>query len=119
MAKKSQQITDYIEDCHPSIVIENELAVENEVQARQTLGVYCEALGALPEKCRKVYLLRKVHGLSHQEIAECMNLSVSSVEKYLTKGVLHCKAYVEKHENPRIVASKPMMILSSNSKDHK
>lgn len=100
LTRKARQITDYIEDCSPSIVIESDVSVEQEVEAQQTLGVYCEAVAALPEKCRKVYLLRKVHGLSHQEIADRMELSLSSVEKYLKQGMLYCKAYVQKSEEP-------------------
>ena len=68
------------------------------MEAQQTFGLYCEAVAALPEKCRQVFLLRKVHGLPHKEIAERMSLSVSSVEKYLLRGILECKTYVQEHE---------------------
>lgn len=100
LSRKSRQITDYIEDCSASIVLQSEGSVEEELEARQALGIYCEAVAALPEKCRKVYLLRKVHGLGHQEIAERMGLSLSSVEKYLKQGMLHCKSYMQKREKP-------------------
>jgi len=36
--------------------------------------------------------------LAHKEIAERMSLSVSSVEKYLLKGVLECRAFVQEQE---------------------
>ena len=98
LTKKSRQITDYIEDFDLPIVIDNSTSVEDEVEARQQLGIYCEAVAALPEQCRRVYLLRKVHGLSHKEIAERMSLTVSSVEKHLIKGVLKCKAYMQERE---------------------
>lgn len=102
LTKKSRQITDYIEDLDASIVIECEAAgrnrVEAEVEAQQSFGLYCEAVAALPEKCRQVFLLRKVHGLTHKEIGARLSLSVSSVEKYLLKGVLACKAFVNARE---------------------
>ena len=98
LSRKLDQITDYIEDVSPSVVIERVPSAETEAEARQTLGVYCEAVAALPEKCREVYLLRKVHGLAHKEIARRMSLSVSSVEKYLLKGILECRAYVNERE---------------------
>lgn len=101
LTKKSRQITDYIEDSDPSVVIHNEHTVENEVESQQTLGMYCEAIAALPEKCRRVYLLRKVHGLSHKEIAERLDLTVSSTEKYLRHGVLHCRAYLKERQQYR------------------
>lgn len=98
LTKKSRQITTYIEDLDDSVVIGSETATEDEVEAEQTLGIYCEAVAALPDKCRQVYLLRKVHGFSHKEIAERMSLSISSVEKYLLKGILACRAFVEDRE---------------------
>ena len=99
LTKKSHKITDYLEECGASLVIECGAEADREVEALETLGLYCEAVAALPEKCRQVFLLRKVHSLSHKEIAECMSLSVSSVEKYLHRGVLECKTFVQEHES--------------------
>ena len=104
LTRKSRQITDYIEDSDSSVVIQGEATVEMEIEALQTLGIYCEAVGALPEKCRRVYLMRKVHGLPHKEIAERLGLSVSSVEKYLMKGVLKCRAHVRERDGIRGIA---------------
>jgi len=56
LTKKSRQITDYIADLGASVVIQSEAAAEDEVEAEQTLGLYCEAVAALPEKCRQVFL---------------------------------------------------------------
>lgn len=98
LTKKSRQITDYIADLGVSVVIEGGENPEEELEAEQTLGLYCEAVADLPEKCRQVFLLRKVHGLAHKEIAERMSLSVSSVEKYLLKGVLACRAFMRARE---------------------
>ncbi len=98
LTRKSKQITDYIEDSADSVVIEGGATVDSEVEAQQSFGLYCEAVAALPEKCRQVFLLRKVHGLPHKEIAERMSMSVSSVEKYLRRGVLETKAFVRERE---------------------
>jgi len=98
LAKKSKRITEYLEECSSTVVIQSGAAADSEAEAEELLGLYCEAVAALPEKCRQVFLLRKVHGMAHKEISERMSLSVSSVEKYLLRGILHCKAYVEEHE---------------------
>ena len=95
LTKKSNKITDYLEESGASVVIECEAAADSVVEAQEALGIYCEAVAALPEKCRQVFLLRKVHGLAHQEIAKRMSLSVSSVEKYLIIGIMECKAFVQ------------------------
>ncbi len=104
LTKKSRRITRYVEDLDDSsVVIEYETAdkctVEAEVEAQESLGLYCDAVAALPEKCRQVFLLRKVHGLGHKEIGARLSLSVSSVEKYLRRGVLTCRALVDAPES--------------------
>ncbi len=98
LTRKSKKITDYLEECDASVVIDYGAAADSEVEAQESLGLYCEAVAALPEKCRQVFLLRKVHGLAHKEIAERMSLSVSSVEKYLLRGILECQAFVQAYE---------------------
>jgi len=116
LTRKSRQITDYIEDCHPSFDGGEQPSAEMEVEAQQALGVYCEAVATLPEKCRRVYLLRKIHGLSHQEIATRMGLSLSSVEKYLRQGLLECRSYIRKREEPVGALTDPHPVLLAEQK---
>lgn len=96
--RKTRQITDYVADFDLPVVIDSEITLEDELEAHQHLGLFCEAIATLPEQRRRVFLLRKVHGFSHKEIAKRMNLSVSSVEKHLLKGTLVCRAYVRERE---------------------
>ena len=98
LRRKSSQIVDYIEDIDPSNVLSNGSSAEDEAVAKQSLGIHCEAVAQLPEQCRRVYLLRKVHGLTHKEISEYLNISVSTVEKHLAKGVRLCARYIEAAE---------------------
>ncbi len=116
LTKKSKKITDYLEESGASVVIEGGAAADSEVEAQESLGLYCEAIAALPEKCRQVFLLRKVHGLAHKEIAERMSLSVSSVEKYLLRGILECKAFVQEHEGYMPNREASMMAESGRDK---
>ena len=92
-ARKSNQLTDYVADFEEFGVIE-EREVSDEVEAEETFLQYCGAVAALPEQCRRVYLLRKVYGLTHKEIALRLGLSVSTVEKHLVKGVRRCSDYL-------------------------
>jgi RNA polymerase sigma factor (sigma-70 family) len=106
--RKSRQMTSYLEECTSSFVLESAATTENENEADQSLGIYCEAVAALPDKCRRVYLLRKVHGLKHKEIAQQLGISLSSVEKHLRNGVLNCRLYMEEHsgEQPPVTLLK-------------
>lgn len=98
LKKKLHHVTDFIEDYDAPALNQGSPTLEDVLQAQQHLGLYCEALAILPKQCRKVCLLRKVHGLKHKEIAELLNLSVSSVEKHLRKGALVCDAYISECE---------------------
>jgi RNA polymerase sigma-70 factor (ECF subfamily) len=100
LTRKARQITDYIEDLEDSNVIQLEYSAEEEVSARQMLGVHCEAVAELAPQCRQVYLLRKVHGFSHKEIAEHLGIAVSTVEKHLMKAIEQCDRYVREREGP-------------------
>lgn len=93
LSRKSRQITDYLEDCNESIVTTASASVEDEFIANQTLGMHCEAVAALPPQCRRVYLMRKVYGMTHKEIAERLGIAVSTVEKHLIKGVAECDRF--------------------------
>ena len=98
LTKKSRQITDYIEEAGTTVVLDTAAGSDEELEAQQCLDLYCEAVAQLPEKCRLVFLYRKVHGLSHRDISERMGLSVSSVEKYLRQGILACQQHLLEHE---------------------
>ena len=94
LTQKSRQITDYLEDFDDSEVLLSEHTVVDELIARETLGIHCEAVAGLPPQCRRVYLMRKVYGMSHKEIAGKLGIAVSTVEKHLIKGVEQCDRYV-------------------------
>ena len=46
-------------------------------------------LDGLPPKVRKAFLLSQLEGLRHGEIAECLQVSVSSVRQYLARAMQH------------------------------
>ncbi len=63
--------------------------------ARHDQGLRLEmlerALAELPAACRDSFLLRKLDGLSHLQIAERLNLSRSLVEKHIVNAMKHCR----------------------------
>jgi RNA polymerase sigma-70 factor (ECF subfamily) len=58
-----------------------EPGVVQQVMARQELQQLESAIAQLPEGCRAVLLLRKIELMSHQEIAQRLAITVSTVEK--------------------------------------
>lgn len=79
---------------------------ESQFDANQRFVVFCRAVGGLPEQCRRAFVLKKVYGLSQQEIAAELAISQSTVEKHIAKGLLLCREYMESVAcPPQITAS--------------
>lgn len=66
---------------------------ENEVLQREDFAFLCEAVNELPPQCRKVFILKKIYGLSQKEIAQRLEISQSTVEKHVAKGLLLTTQY--------------------------
>lgn len=56
----------------------------------ETLMEIDALLDGLPDKVRKALLLRQLDGLSYAAIAGQLSVSVSSVEKYVARGLAAC-----------------------------
>lgn len=69
---------------------------ERGVLARADLKRIEEALAELPEKCRAVFVMSRIHGYTHARIAAELGVSQSMVEKYVVRALIHCQARLEK-----------------------
>jgi RNA polymerase sigma factor (sigma-70 family) len=65
----------------------DDLSPERVVIARQTLGTVQAAIGRLPKRCRDIFVLRRLNGLSQREIAHRLGISENVVEKEVAKGL--------------------------------
>lgn len=75
-------------DDHPS--------PEQVASGQQELRRVKRLIDALPERCRNVFRLRKIEGLSQREVAQALNLSEHTVENDVAKGLrLILKAVAE------------------------
>ena len=63
--------------------------VVNLAQERRLLA---QVIASLPERCRQVLTLRKIHGLSQKEIALRLGIAEHTVEKHVSHGVRLCAA---------------------------
>ncbi len=86
--------------------IDEALPVEAQVDSEQRFLAFCEAVGSLPEQCRRVFVLRKVYGLSQQEIAMRLGIAQSTVEKHIARGLLLCSERMAREMRP--AAGKPV-----------
>ena len=93
--KCSTRLTDYLGDFESSEVLIDERSAENTAEAQEQFATFCQAVRTLPLQCRRAFILRKVYGLSHKEIAEHLEISVSTVEKHLANGISRCNDYMQ------------------------
>jgi RNA polymerase sigma-70 factor (ECF subfamily) len=66
--------------------------VDEIVNTHQELALLTHAVARLPNRCRQVFTLRKVYGLSQKEIAAELSISENTVEQHLAKGMRLCSA---------------------------
>ncbi len=68
---------------------------ERQMLARQDLQASMQAIEALPEKVRRAFILNRFEEKSYREIAEIMQVSQSSVEKYVIRALKSLRAAVK------------------------
>jgi RNA polymerase sigma-70 factor (ECF subfamily) len=67
------------------------------IARHQELELLTAAIQALPERCRRIFTLRKVYGLSQPEIAQRLGISEHTVSAQLTIGVHKCTEYLRRY----------------------
>lgn len=105
--KASAQLNDYVDDID---IVDSQIElddIENNALAQEKLGVMCEAIAGLPNKCRQVVVMRKVYGLSTKDIAKRMNISTITVSNYITKGMCAYNDAVVKYNQEQDHITKP------------
>ena len=73
-----------------------EISPERVLTGRQELNAATAALLSLPERTRTVFVLRRLEGLRHRDIARHFGISVSAVEKHMVKAIRHLSNELER-----------------------
>ena len=73
---------------------------ESDIDTSERDARIWRAIGALPEKCKKVFLLSKQKGLSNEEIAGEMGISVKTVKNHMTKALGRLREVLKEGEKP-------------------
>ncbi|WP_346838410.1 RNA polymerase sigma factor [Microbulbifer sp. SAOS-129_SWC] len=71
-----------------------EEAVESQVSREEEQRALVAAINALPPKCRQVFVMRKIDGHSHGEIAKILGISNKTVENHLDRGMRLCRDHL-------------------------
>lgn len=71
-------------------VAQDEAALQS-LASRQRILRMAVLLNELPSACRTAFILNKVEGRSHREVATRLGVSVSMVEKHIMRALTHCR----------------------------
>jgi len=102
VTRAAYRTTDALDDVEESATADAQgSSPEQLVDADQRFGAFCRAVGSLPEQCRRVFVMKKVYGLSQDEIATRLGISPSTVEKHIARGLLLCRERLQAESRPR------------------
>ncbi|OCW57472.1 RNA polymerase sigma factor [Hoeflea olei] len=86
---RARQKTDAIADDAFAEMADDRPSQEDEADARRKLDRLRVAVSELPERTREVFVLNRIEGLTYPETASRLGISESSVQKHLSKALLH------------------------------
>lgn len=88
VARDCQWVDANIEKLGPD-VISDTAPPEDAFDAKRRLARIISALSELPPRCRQVFVLHKLDGLTHAQVARRLNISRGMVEKHMTRALKH------------------------------
>lgn len=77
-------------------VLDESEGVYETIVRNQELEILTSAIQSLPDKCRQIFTLRKVYGMTQREIAEELEISTRTVNAQITIGLHKCARFIEK-----------------------
>lgn len=81
----------YLDDCE---ILDERAGVRETVARNQELEILTKAIQTLPDRCRQIFTLRKVYGMSQRDIAKKLNISARTVNAQISIGVNKVADYV-------------------------
>jgi RNA polymerase sigma-70 factor (ECF subfamily) len=92
--RQKSSLIDRVENVAELRVLEEAPNAAESAVARQELEILTEAIRDLPDRCRQVFTLRKIYGLSQREVAAHLGISEHTVEVQMGKGARRCAEYL-------------------------
>ena len=81
--------------------ISDTAAADDALASKERLAAVMRAVEGLPPKTREVFVMCRVRGLSHREIAAVMGISTKTVEKHMTAALKHLTLVLRSTERGR------------------
>ena len=116
--RSSYKLTDYIDDVSEELIPIDTADIENNIDAQRKLGIFCESLAALPEKSRRILVMRKVYGYSIKEISKRLDIPTSTINYNIAKGMICCDNAMESYE-ASVLANEEVNMSESSAQRQK
>lgn len=81
--------------------ISDTAAADDALASKERLAAVMRAVEGLPPKTREVFVMCRVRGLSHREIAAALGISTKTVEKHMTAALKHLTLILRSTERGR------------------
>lgn len=87
----------------PGLITEQQFAelpvdapsVDRVLDGRRRLAQLEAAVAELPERTRRIFILNRLHGLTYQQIADELDVSISTVQKHLMQALAHAMSKLD------------------------
>ena len=105
-----------VENINVPVTSLNTQSLESEFESKERFLLFCRATDQLSGSVRQAFILKKVYGWSQKKIAEYLELSESTVEKHIAKGLFLTSQYIRRKQgDSKRAASKPTSIKAAKS----
>ena len=109
--RRSKMSSSLLDDFDPDSYVLDEPAVDEKVDARARMQVFGAAIATLPTQCQRVFVLKHIYGASHKEIAERLDIALSTVEKHVALGLKRCREEMLKEQTAEKAESPETNVL--------
>jgi RNA polymerase sigma factor (sigma-70 family) len=94
IARKGNKLVDSIEEKPLLEVSSTDTNPVSPFESREKFRLFCEAVDELPPQCQRAFLLKRVYGYSLRDIARVLDISQSTAEKHVAKGLVRCADFM-------------------------
>ncbi|MEO6874674.1 MAG: RNA polymerase sigma factor [Opitutaceae bacterium] len=88
-----------VSDLREVLTVSTEPNAADATTMAQEAELLVDAIESLPRRCREIFLLRKIEGISQREIATRLGLSEQTVQVQSARGMRRCEIYIRRRLN--------------------
>jgi len=86
------------EEISPSTVLDEGAAIPEALARAEEIELLTKAIQSLPERCRRVFTLRRIYRLSQKEVAGQLGIAEHTVEAQTTIALRKCIEFFRRHD---------------------